>query len=279
MTWKDKYVSNEGTDQILKKEMETEKKDMAGQQRKTEETQTPTPEKTIEKNDPFLKKRNKLKKLKIKTRFKLDFNMIIGLLIIGALFYLIGLVYIYPNDAGVYIVALIVGMLAWMPLGMPIGAFLIDTYLRAKFLRLVTKKNYGIVHIVSKGNYISTMVKDLDQSLIQKGEAIWGISKDCVINLNKKESHKITDEHIKYYSNVPVIYLDYESMKPLSFIQDKTDISPKQIGSSLLGWAMVQKKKAIRMQKQINYMYLIIAVLIGINIYLTFMVYQILQGG
>jgi len=231
-----------------------------------------------------VKKTEKKKKKKV----FIDITNIVTALIFAMVLYLLFSAYIYMPDpemgAVYFIVVIVVGMFCWLPLGIPLGAILIDTYLRCRVLRFINpRKNYGVIHIVSKGHYIVTMIRDLNESIIMKDEAIWGISKGYVYNFNKKSRHEIKAEHINYISNVPVIYLDYESMKPLTFHQEVTQISPKQLGSSLVGWAMVQKKKAIRSQKQVNYMYLIISILIIVNIALTGYIYmllsQIMQGG
>jgi len=243
--------------------------------------------------DPVTQRQKEDKPIKTKKKIRknkahIDITNLITGVIFAMVFYLLISAYLYlpdPEMGAVYfIVVIIVGMFCWLPLGIPLGAILIDTYLRCRVLRFVNpKRNYGVIHIVSKGHYIVTMIRDLNESIIMKDEAIWGISKGYVYNFNKKARHEIGTEHINYISNVPVLYLDYESMKPLTFHQEQTTISPKQLGSSLVGWAMVQKKKAIRSQKSVNYMYLIISVLIIINIGLTGYIYmllsQIMQGG
>jgi len=242
------------------------------------------------KEEPIVKETFEEPPKKIKTKKQIkrgkgyyDMTGIVTGLFIAMVLLLLISAYIYMPDPEMgtiyFIVVIVVGMVAWMPIGIPIGAILIDTYLRCKLLRIMTKKNYGIIHIVSKGQRIVTMIKDLDESIIMKGEAIWGISKGYIYNINKK-NHKLPllPKHINYMSNVPTLYLDYETMKPLSFHSEKTEISPKQLGSSLVGWAMVQKKKAIRQQKQVNIMYLIIMILIIVNMALTAQVFMILSG-
>ena len=233
----------------------------------------------IPEEKPMIKTKKRVRKNKL----YVDITNLITGLVMACFMYLIFSAYLSMQDpemsAVYFIVVIIVGMFCWLPIGIPIGAILIDSYLRCRVLRFINpRKNYGVIHIVSKGHYIVTMVKDINESIIMKDEAIWGISKGYVYNFNKKVRHEIKSEHINYIANVPVIYLDYESMKPLTFHQEKTEISPKQLGSSLVGWAMVQKKKAIRSQKQVNYMYLIIAILIIVNIALTGYVYMLISG-
>jgi len=243
--------------------------------------ETKTEEKSEEK--PIMKQDKKEKPVKKKIRRAktvYDITGIISSMVIGVFLFLIFETYLYWGDPAFYIIVLLIGMCSWLVIGIPLGAFIVDTYLRCKLLRFINRrKNYGIIHIVSKGHRIITMIKDLNEAIIMKEDAIWGISKGYVYNLNKRNiKYPITDSMIHYISNVPVIYLDYESMKPLSFYAEETTISPKQLGSSLVGWAMVQKKKAIRQQKHINYMYLIISVLIVLNMILTYMILNKLGG-
>lgn len=211
-------------------------------------------------------------------------NIVIGI-IFACFFYLL---IMYQFTKGVrdqeeifFIISVLVGMFAWLPFGIPIGAVIMNPYLRCRVLRLLSpRKNYGIVHIVSKGKYIVTMIKDLNNSIIMKKDALWGISKGYIYNINNKNlGHKILSENIHYISNVPTIYLDYESMKPLDFYKEETKISPEQLGSSLVGWSMVQKKKSIRVQKQVNIWYIVLASLIGINMAMTYYIFMLLTQG
>lgn len=248
-----------------------------------EEPKKQLSKKEIVKLEKLEAKRKKMEakanKGKKKTRYVYDVTGIISGLFLAVVLFLLFETYIFWGDPAFYIIVLIVGMCSWLVIGIPIGAFIVDTYLRCKVLRFFIKKNFGIIHIVSKGHRIITLIKDLDESIIMKGEAIWGISQGYVFNLNKKDvKHPITDDLIHYISNIPVIYLDYETMKPLSFHSETTTISPKQLGSSLVGWAMVQKKKAIRRQKAINYMYIIIASLVVVNMVFLILIFNKMGG-
>ena len=225
------------------------------------------------------KKKRKLKR----ANSYYDMTGIVTALFMGAMMFLLFSAFMYQDDpeAGAiyFIVVIIVGMISWLPLGIPIGAIIIDTHLRCKAMRLMMKRNYGLVHLVSKGHRITTMIKDLDESIIDRGESLWGISKGYIYNLSKKNiKHPITSENINYLANVPAIFLDFETMKPLTFHKEETTISPKQLGSSLVGWATVQKKKAVRLQKTTNYMYLIISALVIINMVLLVMILNKMGG-
>lgn len=241
--------------------------------------------KQVKSKTKDIKEDRRLERLKKKAEKKagkrntyLDITGLLVGLFIGSMFYLVFMTFIYKEDPVFFLIAIMVGMFSWFWLGVPLGAIFIDTYLRTRLLRLITKRNYGVVHLVSKGKTIATMVKDLDESIIQKKDSMWGIAQGYIYNLNKKNiKHEITPEMIKYIGVVPTLYLDYDTVKPLNFYKEKSPLSPKQLSGSLVGWAMIQKKKAVRMQKQINVMYIIIAVLVCVAIYLTFQNYQLLQ--
>jgi len=190
------------------------------------------------------------------------------------------LFYLYHSLPIFTIIAILLGMVLFLPIGFLLGWVLLDTYMRCKILRFISKKNYGIVHIVSRGKRIITKIKDFDGSFIWIQDGIWYIDPEAVYVLDKEPvKHPINPDHINYISGVPVLYIDLDTAQPLSFYKITTPHSPKSLGGALKGWASVQKKKAIIGQKrQTQLIYLILLVAIAIAIFLSYQNYVFLQN-
>jgi len=168
----------------------------------------------------------------------------------------------YLGQTGILIMSLM-GSFFFLPIGIIIGWIILDPFMRAKALRTLTKKNYGIVFLTGRGKNVITKVKNFNEDLIWLGkDKCWHISPYEVKNLIKhEEKYKIGSENINYLSGVPCLFLDIDSMKPLSFYKEKTPISPEEAGSALMGWTVNQMAKGMFFKKTMELIFIIIAFL------------------
>jgi len=179
-------------------------------------------------------------------------------------FFIVSLVFIvaiaYTTGSTGTIILSLLGSFFFLPLGVIIGWILLDPFMRAKALRTIRKKNYGLVFLTGRGKNIITKVKNFDDDLIWIGkDKCWHISPSEVKNLNKyDEKYGISDENISYFSGVPCIFLDIDSMKPLKFYKEKTPISPEEAGSALMGWTVNQLAKGMFFKRTMELIFIII---------------------
>lgn len=207
--------------------------------------------------------------LKEKDGLKSKQWMILTLGIIG-LFFLMSLQYMI-HEQWVVIIILLMGSMMFLPVGMIVGWATLDPYVRCKILRkLAHGKNYGIINFVNKGNKIVSKIKNFDQALVWKKNETWVITKEHMYQLSKDgdtivEKSKIDPESIvTLIDTVPVLFVDLDSMQPLSLARDRREgINPLELGSTLKAWVDNQLAKAMFLKKTMD-MYLIIIMILCI---------------
>lgn len=202
-----------------------------------------------------------------KEDFKERQNNILILAIIGifSLFF----IYMYIQVEWVLVIVVMYGVFICIPIGMFLGFIFIDPWYRCKIMRKMTKRNYGIVFFVSKANKIVSKIKDFDAGLIWKKNECWILTKGAVYQLSKDsdqlvEKGKIeSDKIVSLVETVPVLFVDLDSMEPLSLIAGKEPIRPEEIGANLKSWADNQLAKALFIRKSLD-MYFIIVIIASI---------------
>jgi len=196
--------------------------------------------------------------------FKEKQNTVLILAIIGI--FSIFFIYMYVKVEWALIIIIMYGIMVCLPIGMFMGFILLDPWWRCKILRKTTKRNYGIVFFVSKAQKLVTKIKDFDAGLIWKKNSCWVLTKSKVYQLSKDGEQIIErgvinpDKIIALVDTVPVIFVDLDSMEPLSLIAGNEPINPEEIGSSLKSWADNQLAKALFIKKSMDIYFVIIII-------------------
>jgi hypothetical protein len=194
--------------------------------------------------------------------------LIFSMGIIG-LFFLISLQYTV-HEEWVILIVLLLGSMMFLPVGMILGWAFLDPYVRCKILRKASRKNYGVINFVGKGQKIISKIKNFDQALIWKKNETWVITKEHVYQLSKDgdtivEKSKIDPESIvTLIDTVPMLFVDLDSMQPLSLARDRREgINPLELGATLKAWVDNQLAKAMFLKKTMD-MYLLIIVIVSV---------------
>lgn len=172
------------------------------------------------------------------------------------------------------------GMMCFLPLGFIGGWLLLDPYMRCKIMRRFRGRNYGIVNFLHKGGQrIITRIKNFDDDVIVSEGRLWLIDKEGIHYLDKEGNkilHKVIEpESIKTLpANVPCLFLDPESMIPIKFIDTPTKTNPQQAGAICLGYINNQIRKNAMFKKSNTIVYIIIMILAGITMVISFQLYQ-----
>jgi hypothetical protein len=177
----------------------------------------------------------------------------------------------------------IFGMMCFLPLGLIAGWLFLDTYMRCKILRRFRGKNYGIVNFLHVGGQrIATRIKDLDDDVVVQDGKLWILRKDGVYYLdkdNKIQLHKqISSEHLKTLpANVPCLFLDPETMNPISFKEEKSKTNPTQAGAMILGYINNQVRKNASLRRSMSFFYIIVLAVVVINLVIGLQLYTWLE--
>lgn len=192
-----------------------------------------------------------------------------------------------------------------------------DPIWRCRFLRKLTKKPYTVLNIrLQDGKTIETRVVNTEGDTIMLGNAIWAVQKGKVYlkykpqtglsvlswlkeKLKKKEAkpkdmEKLLDQKLKEGENrsmgfmiskkyqqleegAPVVYVDYDSIKPLAFEGQETAVKPQEVGSALLALVMIHKQKALAAINQMGMLQKITVVLLAVCLILCAVNYMTLS--
>ena len=164
---------------------------------------------------------------------------------------------------GVGILAIIVGAV--------IGK-LMDVYFRAKLLRRITKKNYGILGIVSKDwKNIKKILVNFDKDLIKIGDAVWVLKGSQIYREDHPEKgFQVTHDILKWEEGVPTAYVNYETIKPLDFFSEGGKTRPEETGAILLAWVENQIAKRMAQLRMIQTFLIIIIIAGALGAYFSF---------
>lgn len=194
---------------------------------------------------------------------KLRNNLILAFAVIGLFF--IMFLYLYMHMDWMFIIIMLLGSMLFLPVGMVLGWAVLDPYVRCKILRKMTRKNYGIINFVGKGQKVISKIKNFEQALIWKKNEVWIISEEFIYQLSKDgdsivEKGKIKPESIvTLIDTIPVVFVDVDSMQPLSLARDRREgINPLELGATLKAWVDNQLAKAMFLKSTYNIYFVII---------------------
>ena len=155
-----------------------------------------------------------------------------------------------------------------------LGGKINDPYFKVKIMNNVLKKNWLLLKTVSKDSkVIRSRAVNGESGVITVGNKLWTVEEGRIYRENKQNAGFFIKESKKvvYEEGVPTIYVDEDSIKPLSFEGESTKtIKPQEVGAVLNAWIFNQLAKGLLAMKQQNWLLYIAIGLLAVNIYLTF---------
>lgn len=208
-------------------------------------------------------------------------HLIISISIGGLVAVILGLGYLLYGSGMSYaptltVIALIGGLFAFLPLGAVFGWIFGDKYQYVKTLRMITKKDYGLIYMVRKdGRQIGHFIKNLSNAVIEHKNEIWHITRNRIYNDSGEINYNIPEKAIKHEVGIPVLFLDADSFTPLDLYQDNMTFSPKDITPPLRSWLVTKELETIGgIKKQLILFVLITLIVAGVSAGLGFINYQ-----
>lgn len=172
-----------------------------------------------------------------------------------------------PGNDALTTIIILIGVTLFLPIGMIIGWMVMDPFMRCKIMRKATKKNWGVINFVAKGKKIISRIKNLDNDLIWIKNKCWAVTKEGIYELDKSGDRLVNSETkvidadsvITITETVPVMFVDMNSMQPLTFqYEGREGISPAELGSSLKGWVDNQLAKVMFLKKTMDTYFIIV---------------------
>jgi len=243
----------------------------------------PEPKKIIQDD---LKVKKIKKRIKINTRKSpLDINRALIFISITAI---MGLIFLYQMvetaSTPLAMILVLFGMLCFLPLGLIFGKLFLDPYVRCKILRRTRGKNYGMVYFVHKGGQrVDIRIKNLDEDVVVHDTKLWVLEKGGIYYLDRDDAlvrHAIIEPEnvVTSPNNVPILFLEPESMLPLRFHETATKSNPQQVGATTLGYVNNQIAKNLFFKRSMQTFYILMLVLQAMNITGLIVLYDALVG-
>lgn len=196
---------------------------------------------------------------------------ILYLTVLGILGIIFFTQYTAPTPAFLLLVWLF-GTMCFLPLGLVLGWLFLNPDVRVLVWRRLRGKNYGLVHFVHRGGHrMGTRIKNFDEDVIIQDTKMWILQNDGIYYLDKDRKKilhaKIETQHIKTLpANIPVLYLDPDTMIPLTFHKQLSKSNPQLVGSTMLGYVYNQIAKILYLKKGLQIFFIIIIVLTILNL-------------
>lgn len=163
----------------------------------------------------------------------------------------------------------------------------LDTHFRAKLMRMITKKDYGVLGIASQDRKnIRKVVVNFENSVIKLGSQVWVIQSGRIYRQEKPEQGfnflnnkgEIAIDTFHYEEGIPILYVDITNLKPLDFYPKETGkVPPEELGSFLSSWIANQIAKGMNVIAEYR-TFLIVIIVLAILI-IAFQSYMLMQLG
>jgi len=249
---------NEDSGQELKTKRETEKW--------TDEDRDTVKEGFIKKIRASRKERKRIRSGEKSSVFDIQ-RFLVGIFAVS-IFFLVMLWTYSPADETLMTIILLIGIFVFMPIGAVVGWMVLDPFMRCKILRKMTRqrRNYGIVNFVGKGKKIVSRIKNFDEDLIWIKNKCWALTKEGIYELDKQGDRVVDktfaldpDSFVTITESVPVMFIDINSMQPLTFKETgREGIAPEELGSTLKGWVDNQMAKVMFLKRTMDAYFLIV---------------------
>lgn len=196
-----------------------------------------------------------------------DYQKLIVTIFTISIFFIFLLFQYNPGSDVLMTIIMLIGVVLFLPIGMIIGYMVMDPFMRCKLMRKMTKKNWGVINFVAKGKKIISRIKNLDNDLIWIKNKCWAVTKEGIYELDKSGDRLIDDKNrvidadsvVTITETVPVMFVDMNSMQPLTFqYEGREGISPAELGSSLKGWVDNQLAKVMFLKKTMDTYFIIV---------------------
>lgn len=203
-------------------------------------------------------------------------NLLLGVFAVSLLFLVMVYSYSPENDILMSIVFL-VGIFLFLPIGMIVGWMTLDSFMRCKMIRKVTRKNYGIVNFVGKGKKIISKIKNFDADLVWIKNKCWALTKGGIYEIDKygeriNEGDVIDpDGVLTITETVPVLFIDMDSVEPLTFQKEgREGIMPEELGATLKGWVDNQMAKVMFLKRTMDAYFMLVIIACFVAAYFAY---------
>ena len=168
-------------------------------------------------------------------------------------------------------------VLCFLLLGAFIGK-LLDVTFRAKLMRNLTKREWGVLAIASPDNKtVRAITVNFSGDIINVGGKIWVIEKEKVYRFDKPErGFRLDREDLprRWFDGVPYVFVNESSFLPIDIMGTVGSTRPEEISSVFLAYVNNQLAKGFASFKMHQTILIIAAVLALVGAVMGLMVFQ-----
>jgi hypothetical protein len=152
---------------------------------------------------------------------------------------------------------------------------ILDPVMRAKILRMLTKRNYTLLCIVSEdGKGIKTRLVNPENGSITVGNKIWILDKNYIYRQDKSnDGFLLGGENVRYTEGVPCVFVSERDVKPLPIGKWEHETSPEAVGSILNAWIINQYAKGMAKIRTAQLLAIVSILLILVNCLIGYVTY------
>ena len=154
-----------------------------------------------------------------------------------------------------------------------------DIQWRAKTLRNLLKRDYGVLTLINKDNktHKSVMI-NFGKDEIRVGKELWIVDQRHIYRADKREKGFFADENnIKFEEGVPTIYVDHDHLEPIIFYKPEGTTKPLEISAWLTSFVANQLAKGKADQEKV--LKLLLYITIGLALLGLVGIYFLYQQG
>lgn len=191
---------------------------------------------------------------------------------------------------------LLIGCLAFAPFGVIFGAFYSDVYFRCKAYRVLLRKDYGVIHLISRdGQNMSALIKNFENDLIETANNLWTINSGKIyvykgereekniaaikadfqegltqIKNKEKTEYELRKDQVKFISGIPVIFMSYDTAEPLDFFKENTSVPSKPLAKMVQAWVITKEAELLKLQRNIKVAAVVMILAMGFSAYYSY---------
>jgi len=166
---------------------------------------------------------------------------------------------------------ILVAGLIMLPVGFIIGRWM-DMVWQAKQKRKFTKQNLVIVNFISKDNKtITPRLVNMSGDVLEYGNKMWIIKAGRIYRKDKPEMGLfLSRENLKWEEGVPTINLSEDTIKPLDYFIEDSNVKPEELGATLSAWVYNQLAKGFASLKNQSLFIMITMALVAVCLFVSF---------
>lgn len=171
----------------------------------------------------------------------------------------------------------LLGSILFLPIGIFFGYLFTNPFIRCKILRKLTKKDYGIVFFIGKGNRLFTKTINFTRDILTFKDGIWVLEKNRIYQFAENpDTSKIIDPDAIHLivDTVPVIFLDLNKRRILTFQKEESDVHPTEISAIFTAWIKNQLMKGMFLRKRLDVYFILLIIISFIAVALSYMTYN-----